>query len=315
MKELAKIKDSIIKAKPKFEAINNAEMLDFAKESSFAYQILQGNSYLASANQESIVNAIVNIARIGLTLNPALKLAYLVPRKINKELHCILDVSYMGMIKILTDAGAVKNMTANVVYEKDFFDHEMGTNAFLKHKKTFAKERGEKYASYAIAYFRDGGSQFDIMRRDEVEQIMKSSEAYKSDKEKGTKYSPWMAWEDEMWKKTPIKRLFKFLPKKNLSDEVIAMIANEHYNELADLSESNTKNEKYADIFEDADVVETKEPERKSLDPASFQIYINDICAKKTTAKKVIEKVEKEGIIITDDQKAEFFSVESQLNP
>ena len=124
-----------------------------------------------------------------------------------------------------------------------------------------------------------------------------------------------MAWEDEMWKKTPIKRLFKFLPKKNLSDEVIAMIANEHYNELADLPEANTKNEKYADIFEDAEVIETKEPKAKTLDDASFQIYINDICAKKTTAKKVIEKVEKEGIIITDDQKADFFSMESQLNP
>ena len=99
----------IATARDSFEKANEYNM-NFAREANFALQILEGNKYLQGSKPESIRNAIVNVSLTGLTLNPALKYAYLVPRKIGSDLHCILDISYIGMIKLLTDAGAVKSL-------------------------------------------------------------------------------------------------------------------------------------------------------------------------------------------------------------
>ena len=59
------------------------QTVTWAKESQFAIQYFQKNDYLAKtalANPTSAQNAIINVAAIGITLNPASKLAYLVPR-------------------------------------------------------------------------------------------------------------------------------------------------------------------------------------------------------------------------------------------
>ena len=58
------------------------EKVTFAAESQFAIQALQGNNYLAGIakkNMVSLQNAIINVASIGISLNPANKHAYLFP--------------------------------------------------------------------------------------------------------------------------------------------------------------------------------------------------------------------------------------------
>src|SRR5690606_39362507 len=106
MSNIQLVQQQIELARPDFEA-NAAELklnLSFQKEANFALQIFQGNDYLTKMSPDSIKNAIVNVALTGLTLNPVMKFAYLVPRKGK----FVLDVSYMGLAKILTDTGSVK---------------------------------------------------------------------------------------------------------------------------------------------------------------------------------------------------------------
>ena len=79
-----------------------ADEKTFQKEVSFAVQILNKNSYLAGTSKVSILQAIYNTALTGLTLNPVLKLAYLVPR----AGECCLEPSYQGLIKLITDTGS-----------------------------------------------------------------------------------------------------------------------------------------------------------------------------------------------------------------
>lgn len=237
----------IASAKQTFEKSNEYN-LDFTREANFALQILEGNPYLQKAKGESIKNAIINTALTGISLNPALKFAYLVPRKIGQDLHCVLDISYMGMIKILTDAGAVKSIDADVIYSNDSFEIQKGTELTFKHSPEILRERGEMVAAYAIAYFRDGGSQFVVLRKDEIEEVRATSESWKN--EKGRKYSPWETFTGEMWKKTALKRLFKLLPKTHFSENLIAALSNEHENEMNDISE---KDERRTEIFEDYD--------------------------------------------------------------
>lgn len=235
----------VFQAQKQFEASNEYKM-NFNREAGFAIQILTANEFLASCEPVSIRNAIVNISLTGLTLNPALKYAYLIPR----GGKCILDISYMGMIKLLTDAGSVKNIDAGVIYANDKYDYRRGTDPYFKHVPALTN-KGDKIGAYAIAFLRDGGFQFEIMGRDEIEKIRNTSESFKN--EKTRKYSPWENWEDEMWKKTVLKRLFKLLPKTQFSEQLIAAISNEHENEISDLPKEN----KYESMFEDVQVVES----------------------------------------------------------
>lgn len=185
----------------------NLNNLNFTKELEFAMQIFERNDYLAKMSMPSIKNALVNIALSGLTLNPVMKMAYLVPRKG----QCCVDPSYMGLVKILTDSGSVKSIKSDVVYEKDTFDIDLGSNGYLKHKPYLgADARGRKIGAYSVAVLSDGTPHIDFMRWDDIMAIKGRSEAVK-----GGKGSPWDTDEDEMACKTVIKRHWKYLPKSD----------------------------------------------------------------------------------------------------
>lgn len=239
------IKLLVFAAQKQFEVSNEYKM-NFNREAGFAIQILTNNPYLLKCDADSIKHAVVNVALTGITLNPALKYAYLVPRKVKNELKCILDISYMGMIKILTDAGAVKNVDAGVIYQNDRYDFRRGSDPYFKHVPALSN-RGEKIGAYAIAFLRDGGFQYEILGREDIEKVRATSESWKN--EEGRKYSPWETWEEEMWKKTALKKLFKLLPKTNFSDQLIAAISHDYDSEMEDISKP--KEDKYAGMFED----------------------------------------------------------------
>lgn len=236
----------VFAAQKQFEVSNEYKM-NFNREAGFAIQILVNNPYLMKCDGDSIKHAVVNVALTGITLNPALKYAYLVPRKVKNELKCILDISYMGMIKILTDAGAVKNVDAGVIYQNDRYDFRRGSDPYFKHVPALSN-RGEKIGAYAIAFLRDGGFQYEILGREDIEKVRATSESWKN--EEGRKYSPWETWEEEMWKKTALKKLFKLLPKTNFSDQLIAAISHDYDSEMEDISKPG-KEDKYAGMFED----------------------------------------------------------------
>lgn len=256
----------VFAAQKQFEATNEFKM-NFNREAGFAIQILCNNPFLLKCDSESIKHAVANVAMTGISLNPALKYAYLVPRKSKDGMKCILDISYMGMIKILTDAGAVKNVDAGVIYSGDKFDYRKGSDPYFKHQPSLSN-RGEKVGAYAIAFFRDGGFQFEVLGREDIEKIRATSESWKN--EDGRKYSPWETWEDEMWKKSVLKRLFKLLPKTQFSDQLIAAISHDYDNEVSDLKAPEDKYASFFDEVQEATVI--KEPvkakaEKKKKEP------------------------------------------------
>ena len=252
------IKKLVFSAEKQFIASNEYEM-NFVREMGFAVQILMNNDFLANTEHDSIRNSVVNVALTGLTLNPALKYAYLVPR----GGKCVLDISYIGMIKLLTDAGAVKNIDAGVIYSNDKYDFRKGTDSYFKHTPTL-DNRGEMIGAYAIAYFRDGGSQFEILGREDIEKVRNVSESWKN--EKVRKYSPWETWEPEMWKKTVLKRLFKLLPKTHFSEQLIAAISNE--NDMNDISTEERQARYFEEDIQEADEVkdEKEQPRQTEIE-------------------------------------------------
>lgn len=107
------------------------QTVTWAKESQFAIQYFQKNDYLAKtalANPTSAQNAIINVAAIGITLNPASKLAYLVPRD---GMVC-LDISYMGLLHLAQSTGSIKWGNANWCTQTT----PMNQTALIQHQPT-----------------------------------------------------------------------------------------------------------------------------------------------------------------------------------
>lgn len=180
------------------------------RETSFALQAVNANNYLASATPQSVAKCVLNVAFTGLSLNPVLKYAYLTPRRTGSAIEAILMPSYIGLCKLITDTGAVRNIYAHLVHQEDEFDVLYGTSESIQHKPKF---KGEVSHVYAVAVLPDGGTQFEVMTVDDVNEIRERSDSYKAFKAGKAKSCIWESDYGEMAKKTVIKRLTKYLPK------------------------------------------------------------------------------------------------------
>ena len=106
-----------------FLPVLSDESVVWEKEKQFAIQAIQANDYLAKIannNQASLQNAIVNIASIGISLNPALKYAYLVPRKGG----VCLDLSYMGLLHLAQSSGVILWGQCKIVRANDTYQNQ-----------------------------------------------------------------------------------------------------------------------------------------------------------------------------------------------
>ena len=109
------ISSDIYATKDSFNSVLVDPSINFEREAGFAIQQLGKNDYMMKAaqnNRQAVVDAVTNVAAIGISLNPAKKQAYLVPRD-NK---ICLDISYMGLMDLAQATGAVKWAQAALVY-------------------------------------------------------------------------------------------------------------------------------------------------------------------------------------------------------
>lgn len=196
---------------PIFNRVLISDDVSFQREAYFAMQLLYKNDYLlnvARNNATALKNAVVNVATIGLSLNPTLAHAYLVPRKN----EVCLDISYQGFIKLAQDSGNIKDIKADIVHENDDF-HITGAFSEPIHKYSPFEDRGKMVGAYVVASTDHGTFLTTVMPHKEILEIRDSSESYKN--EKTRKYSPWVKYESEMIKKTVIRRAYKSWPKGN----------------------------------------------------------------------------------------------------
>ncbi|MFD1121866.1 recombinase RecT [Methylophilus flavus] len=208
---LATIKNEIYALKDTFQTRLTNQSLNFEVEAGFAVQQLEGNDYLlgiAMSNQQSVINAVTNVAAIGVSLNPARKQAYLVPRD-NKV---CLDISYIGLVDLATQSGSIVWAKSELVYEQDRF--QMGEPGSMPDHKfnPFAKDRGEVIGAYVVVKTPTGEFLCDAMSIKDIHDIRDRSSAWKAWISK-KKSCPWVTDEGEMSKKTVIKRASKMWPK------------------------------------------------------------------------------------------------------
>lgn len=159
---------------------------------------------LADCTTISIVDALTTCAQLGLSPSGRLGSAYLVPYADK----CTLIIGYRGYVDLAFRSGEVEAFHAEVVRAKDEFEHEEGLNPVLRHKPSEEVDGGELRAVYAMAKIRGVWSYVVMYRR----QVLPIKQKSLSKKRAGAPPTPWETDEEEMWKKTAIRRLVKLLP-------------------------------------------------------------------------------------------------------
>lgn len=200
--------------------------LNFEREAGFAIQVLSASDYaidIATKNRQSVINAVTNIAAIGISLNPAKRQAYLVPR----DGKICLDISYMGLLDLAIQSGSIMWGQSELVYEADRFE----LNGFDKPpthvRNPFAQDRGQIVGAYVVVKTCSGDyltTAMPLEGEEGVYAIRNRSSAWKAWETKQKK-CPWVTDEGEMIKKTVIKRAYKTWPKTE-KDKLSAAI---HY--------------------------------------------------------------------------------------
>ncbi len=165
------------------------------------------NPKLGECDPRSVFAAIILASQLG--LEPGiLGQCYLIPYKT----ECQLIPGYQGLLDLARRTGRVKRIEAQVVYDRDRFTYRTGLSIFLEHEPMLDGDRGDPRLAYAVAEFADGGYHVEVMSRSEIESIRDRSSGVQMAKRFGKK-TPWDTDPDQMWRKTVLRRLCKFLPK------------------------------------------------------------------------------------------------------
>lgn len=252
---------------PAFSRIANAnKLVRWEEESQFALQAVMNSARLQECDRQTIQDAIINVAAVGLTLNPAHGYAYLVPDtvKVGDDWRkvCQLRVSFKGLIKLAGDAGVAQWVRADVVKKNDTFRFN-GAWQLPTHEMDPFGDRGPSIGVYCTIKTVGG---------DYLTEVAPWSEVLKAKAAAKTK-NVWNDWEDEMAKKFIIKRASKQWPKGeraehlsqaitvidqyegseelNKLDRIAASIIDTLHGELSDDEKASAINEAWAELSED----------------------------------------------------------------
>ena len=187
----------------------------YVQECNFAMQAMLKNTYLigcAKNHPDEFVSALNNVLLTGMTLNPTLNVAYLVPYKGVVQ----MQTSYMGKKSYAINTGLCKDIDCSLVFKGEEFAISKGTNPSIKHiPNPWASHIADTLlGGYYVITYSSGKIAFDTMSKEDIEAIKKRSPSVGSGKQ-----SPWDTDYFEMCKKTLINRAYKQLPKIGMSPE------------------------------------------------------------------------------------------------
>ncbi len=154
---------------------------------------------LQACTPASLVTCITQCAELGLELTPALGLAYLIPYGTTAT----LIVGYRGLLDLARRSGVLAQGEAHVIYDTDDFLVEYGLDPKLRHIPDLRKS-GRPIGVYFIARLSNGERHIEVMTWEAVMKIKARSKTSGS--------GPWVSDEEEMAKKTVVRRAAKYLP-------------------------------------------------------------------------------------------------------
>jgi phage RecT family recombinase len=184
------------------------------------------NPDILRADRRSLLNACSKAASDGLLpdgRDGALVIFKTKEKGLDGQERYVQKVTWMpmvsGIIKKARQSGEISALGARIVYQNEIdqnrFTHKVVDGApKVDHEPLLWGDRGKPVLVYSFVQFKDGSTDFEFLHRDDVMKIRNVSRAKDS--------GPWRDWEEEMWKKSAIRRHAKRLP---ISSELFDAIA------------------------------------------------------------------------------------------
>lgn len=167
------------------------------------------NKYLfEKCSRPSIMKAVMEAAECGLSLNPRLKEADIIPRwnSRTQQTEAQFEPRFGGYMKLARQSGEVTLIYAHCIREHDTYSVELGFNKKLTHTPLKDGDRGKLVHAYCVWTLANGQRDFEILDEKDIQRARGMSEAAKKDA------GPWKTDEEEMWRKTAVRRASKYMP-------------------------------------------------------------------------------------------------------
>lgn len=199
---------------------------------------------LLKCTQESLMAALMTASQLGLEPDGMMGHGYLIPFNNRKKgvYECQFMPGYRGLMKVARQSGEIVSLYARAVFRKDHFIYRCGIDEAIDHvpyepdmtelttrageekwdrarfeqELSDAADRGVLRAVYAVAKFKDGGYQFEVMSRLDVDLIRARS--------KSADEGPWVTDYDAMALKSVMKRLCKWIPGSIEKDMAVGIL-------------------------------------------------------------------------------------------
>ena len=220
---LEKMADKFTEALPR--------QMDVNKFISVAKLTLNKNPRLLQADKTSLMQTFMKAAQDGLFLD-------------GKEAAAVLygnQVNYLpmveGVIKLMHNSGLIKTISAEVVYENDCFEYELGSNPHVKHIPLLVGNRGNRICVYCYVQTANDGEYIEIMNMDDLDKCKQQAKGASSP------HSPWVKWFDQMAKKTVIHRIAKRLPKNDAINSVVRIEEDTDFKQAVNVTPTPDKQE------------------------------------------------------------------------
>ncbi len=163
----------------------------------------------------SLIRAVLHAAEVGLEPGGAYGHCYILPYWNKKADPPCYEAEFMigvwGYVELARRNPRIKDVWADVIFEKDFYDVESGSGGRrIVHKPRWDlsfEQRGNVLGAYACALFDDGTVASEMMNWEELQQARNTSAAPDS--------PAWKNWSTEMYKRSALKRAQKYWSKGN----------------------------------------------------------------------------------------------------
>ena len=170
----------------------------------------------------------IEAAQLGLELSTFLGEAFIVPHWSGRD-KCLMPTlipGYKGLVKLVRE-GEIVEFYAHLVRKHDPFKMELGTVNKVMHEPdpfATAEKRGPVIGGYAVAKTTRRACEVEPMSLEQLNKIKADARAKVKEDWKWEK-SPWHAHEEEMMRKTLLRRLAKRLPKSDRAARALELSA------------------------------------------------------------------------------------------
>lgn len=150
----------------------------------------------------------------------------------NWQIEVVYIPMMAGIMKRVRATGEIKAWTVELVYEEEYkqgrFKYVASPDPLITHEPIIVGQRGPVVAAYSAVRLSDGSHHYEVMTREQLDAIKartKSKKTKRVGNEEVTEITgPWATDEEEMFRKTVIRRHSKRLPVSSATADLIGRV-------------------------------------------------------------------------------------------